>query len=69
MVLTVMKMKFVKKTSKIIHCRQYKKFDKDKLREELTQKLNGGIYSYELSESIFLEVLNKHAPLKKEIHN
>ena len=59
-------MKFIKNTSKIIHCRQYKKFDKDKLREELKQKLNGSIYNYGSSESIFFVVLNKHAPLKKK---
>ena len=47
--------------------RTIKKNYKGKFREELKQKL-GGICNYESSKSIFFEVLNKHALLKKEIY-
>ena len=66
MVRIVMKMKFLKNAPKVIHYRQYKKIDKKKSREELKQELNRSINCYGSFKSIFLEVLNKHVPLKKK---
>ena len=54
MELTVMKMKLLKKASKVIHYRQYKKFDKCKFREELRQKINGGIDHYGSFETMYI---------------
>ena len=61
MVITVTKMTFHKNPPKEIYYRDYKKFDQDLVREELY----GCDSCYDTFEEIFINVLNKHAPLKK----
>ena len=66
MVITVTKMTFHKNPPKEIYYRDYKKFDQDLLREELAEKLYGCDGCYDTFEEIFINVLNKHAPLRKK---
>ena len=66
MVITVTKMTFHKNPPKEIYYRDYKKFDQDLFREELAEKLYGCDSCYDIFEEIFINVLNKHAPLKKK---
>ena len=66
MVITVTKMTFHKNPPKEIYYRDYKKFDQDLFREELAEKLYGYDSCYDIFEEIFINVLNKHAPLKKK---
>ena len=66
MVITVTKMAFYKNPPKEIYCRDYKKFNHDIFREELAEKLYGCDSCYDTFEEIFVNVLNKHAPLKKK---
>ena len=66
MVITVTKMTFHKNPPKEIYYRDYKKFDQDLFREELAEKLYGCDSCYDTFEEIFINVLNKHAPLKKK---
>ena len=65
MIVTVCKNSFPKSKSKEIIYRNYKNFDKDAFQCELKVKLQS-INNYESFESVFLSVLNKHAPLKKK---
>ena len=64
---TVLKSFFRKKEPVTINYRDYKLFDKLKFHTELDYKLdslpNNNI-NYELFENVFMELLNKHAPLK-----
>ena len=66
MIATVLKTTFEKKKPKEIIYRCYKKFDKLFFREELRRKLNL-CENYVQFEMLFLETLNKHAPLKKKV--
>ena len=66
MVITVTKTTFHKNPPKEIFYRDYKKFDQDLFREELAEKLYGCDSCYDTFEKIFINVLNKHAPLKKK---
>ena len=66
MVITVTKMTFHKNPPKEIYYRDYKKFDQDLFREELAEKLYGCDSCYDTFEEIFINVLNKYAPLKKK---
>ena len=66
MVITVTKMTFHKNPPKEIYYRDYKIFDQDLFREELAEKLYGCDTCYDIFEEIFINVLNKHAPLKKK---
>ena len=45
--------------------RDYKHFDRTKFKKNLNEKLSEGISNYKSFETTFIEVLNKHAPLKK----
>ena len=67
MVITVMKMSFKKHSPTERHYRDYKCFDRTKFINNLKEKLSEGISNYESFESTFIEVLNKHAPLKKKL--
>ena len=67
MVITVTKLTFKKNPPKEIHYRDYKKFDGNLFKEELSNKLADGNSSYDTFEEIFISVLNKHAPLRKKI--
>ena len=67
MVTTVMKMSFKKHSSIERHYRDYKYFDRTKFKNNLNEKLSEGISNYESFETTFIEVLNKHAPLRKKL--
>ena len=67
MIITVMKMSFKKHSPTKRHYRDYKCFDRTKFKNNLKEKLNEGISNYESFETTFIEVLNKHAPLKKKL--
>ena len=45
--------------------RDYKYFDQTKFKNNLKEKLSEGISNYESFETTFVEVLNKHALLRK----
>ena len=66
MVITVTKMTFHKNPPKEIYYRDYKKFNQDIFKEELANELYECDSCYNNFEEIFLNVLNKHAPLKKK---
>ena len=61
-----MKMSFKKHSPIERHYRDYKYFDRTKFKNNLNEKLNDGTSNYELFETTFIEVLNKHAPLRKK---
>ena len=65
MVITVMKLSF-KKHSPIERHRDYKYFDRTKFKNNLNEKLSEVISNYESFETTFIEMLNKHAPLRKK---
>ena len=48
------------------HYGDYKYFDWTKFKNDLNKKLSEGISNYESFEIIFIEVLKKHAPLRKK---
>ena len=67
MVTTVMKMSF-KKHSPIERLYwDYRYFDRSKFKNNLNEKLSEGISNYESLETTFIEVLDKHAPLRKKL--
>ena len=66
MIVTVLKTTFKKAKPKEILYRSYKNFDDDVFRAELSQKL-GSCENYTKFEGDFLEVFNRHAPLKKRL--
>ena len=66
MVITVMKMSFKKHSPTERHYKDYKYFDRSKFKNNLNEKLSEGISNYESFETTFIEVLNKHAPLRKK---
>ena len=66
MVVTVLKNSYQRSLPKEIVYRDYKHFDREIFKEELQEKLNGQINEYSPFEDIFLEMLNKHAPIKKK---
>ena len=47
--------------------RDYKHFDRTKFKNNLNEKLSEGISNYKSFETTFIEVLNKHAPLRKKL--
>ena len=66
MVITVMKMSFKKHSFTERHYKDYKYFNRTKFKNNLNEKFNKGISDYESFETIFIEVLNKQAPLRKK---
>ena len=62
-----MKMSFKKHSRLGRHYRDSKYFDWTKFKNNLNEKLCEGISNYESFETTFIEVLNKHAPLKKNV--
>ena len=67
MVVTVFKTTFPKAPPKIIEYRNYKQFIQADFQYELKEKLmSEEEIDYSNFERIFLEVLNKHAPIKKK---
>ena len=67
LIVTVMKMSFKKHSPIERHYRDYKNFDRTKFKNNLNEKLSEGISNYESFETTFIEVLNKHAPLRKKL--
>ena len=67
MVITVMKISLKKYSPIERHYRDYKYFDRSRFKNNLNEKLSEGISSYESFEATFIEVLNKHAPLRKKL--
>ena len=68
MAVTVMKTTFPKAKPKVIQYRDYKNFVLENVRMELRIRLqNEVIDNYAKFEEIFLEILDKHAPLKKKV--
>jgi hypothetical protein len=65
MVLTSFKCKFEKREPKVVMYRDYKHFNKEAFREELKMTIQNAIDFVDF-ESKFLDVLNKHAPVKKK---
>ena len=67
MVITVLKTTFEKAKPKEIFYRNYKNFDSDNFKLELQNALNcNRVTNYSLFENVFVDVLNKHAPIKKK---
>ena len=66
MVITVMKMSFKKHSPIERHYRDYKYFYRTKFKNNLNEKLSKGISNYESFETNFIEVLSKHALLRKK---
>ena len=64
MVITVLQMKYKKKSSKK---RDYEIFDQVKFKTELNSELNENVSNCPNFEDKFIEVQNKHAPMKKKI--
>ena len=61
-----MKMSFKKHSSIERVYRDYKYFNQTKFKNNLNEKLSECISNYELFETTFIEVLNKHALLRKK---
>ena len=67
MTITVLKSSFTKAKPKEILYRNYKKLNSDNFKLELKNALDSkNATNYELFESIFLEILNNYAPLKRK---
>ena len=70
LVVTVLKLYFSKQEHNIQTFRDYRRFQNDLFRPELDyelSKLDVCNLEFEHFLNIFVEVLNKHAPIKKEI--
>ena len=70
MIVTVMKATFVKAKPGEITYRSYIKFDNVSFKKDLKNELNchtDNINKYQLFEKAFLNVLERHAPIKKKI--
>ena len=67
MILTSFRFQYKPGAPKITYYRSYKHFDKQKFKDELQIAMNEGmVNNYEEFETKFIEVLEKHAPLKKK---
>ena len=67
--ISVLKSFFQKQAPISIKYRDYKKFDLMKFRMELIESLSNfkeGVISYQIFENLFIELLNKHVPLKEK---
>ena len=68
MILAVIKMTFQKVKPKEILYRNFKHFDKIRFKTEVKEKLiRNDSLNYETFEQLFMNTLEKHAPLKKKI--
>ena len=65
----VMKAKFTKASSKYVHYRSYKNLNEQDFKLELRGKLKVGAVdaTYETFHNVYLNVLNKHAPIKAKV--
>ena len=69
MTITVLRAFYQKQTPILIKYRNYKNYDSSVFQTELNHKLNevgSNNINYELFESIFMEQLNKQAPMKNK---
>ena len=67
LVVTVLKSTFQKAKPKELLYRDYKNFSQETFKSELNIELEkNGVSTYEVFEKIFLNILNKHAPIKKK---
>ena len=69
MVITVLKGFFHNKAPRLIKYRDYKKLNQNQFKNELKEKLNlpnKSILNYEKFQEIFMNLLNKHAPMKEK---
>ena len=66
MVLTVLKTKFQKAKRKQVTYRDYKTFESSMFKDDLKMGMRGKFNDYQQFEKIFIETLDKHAPLKKK---
>ena len=67
LVLSVFKVTFCKSETKEIMSGDFKNFEEESFNQELKNNLiNSSTESYEFFEKVFLDTLNKHAPLKKK---
>ena len=68
MIITMMKGKFNKKDPKIINFRCYKNFDENLFRSELNNALRDTPkeLDYDYFKQAFMNILNRHAPMKKK---
>ena len=66
MVITVMKMSFKLHSPIERHYWGYKHFNQTKFKNNLNKNLSEGISNYESFKTTFIEVLNKHPPLRKK---
>jgi len=68
MVITVLKTSFKKSQARYISYRDYSKFNNNLFKDDLKIMLHSNTQSdYTVFETIFLKILNKHAPLKKKV--
>ena len=67
LVVTSLKFSFKKPSAKEICYRDYKSFDVISFKEELSIKLRHSINDYKSFETVFLSILEKHAPMKKKV--
>ena len=68
--ISVLRVYFQKLSPICVRYRDYKKFDKNLFHTELNQKfcnMNNTKINYASFESIFIEQLNKHAPMKEKL--
>ena len=66
MAITVLKNTFPKAKPKVVHYRDYKNFVLCNFGEELKSRLENEVGgNYAKFETTFLQILDKHAPLKK----
>ena len=69
LVTAVMKAKFTKASSKCVHYHNYKNFNEQDFKLELRGKLEVDVVdaNYETFHNVYLNVLNKHAPIKTKV--
>jgi len=68
MVYAILKSKYSRLPPKKVHYRTFKKFSEESFLKELSQTLSAtNIVKYELFESLFESVLDKHAPQKTKL--
>lgn len=66
MIVAAIKLKFKKISLKEILYREYKNFNQDQLWNDRRTNLNKNISDYDSFEKIFIEVLDKHKPIKRK---
>ena len=66
MIITVLKTTFKKAKPKVIEYRSYKRFDNELFQDELSREI-GDCTIYSKLEQGVLDVLNRHAPMKKRL--